>query len=154
MIRFLQTPGPIKRVVLGGLLLLICVSMAWYLVPSGGTSTLGLGSPGQGVVAQVAGEDVTTLEVQRLAKQMLQQQFPQAGAQASMLLPLIASRAVENLINEKVVLTEAERLGLRATDDEVRDELQHGRYAAAFFPGGNFIGQEAYEARLRVSSKE
>jgi peptidyl-prolyl cis-trans isomerase D len=149
MIRFLQTPGPIKRVVLGGLLLLICVSMAWYLVPSGGTSALGLGSPGQGVVAQVAGEDVTTLEVQRLAKQMLQQQFPQAGAQASMLLPLIASRAVENLVNEKVVLKEAGRLGLRATDDELRDELQHGRYAAIFFPGGSFIGQEAYEARLQ-----
>jgi peptidyl-prolyl cis-trans isomerase D len=149
MIRFLQTPGPIKRVVLGGLLLLICVSMAWYLVPSGGTSALGLGSPGQGVVAQVAGADVTTLEVQRLAKQMLQQQFPQAGAQAPMLLPLIASRAVENLVNEKVVLTEAERLGLRATDEALRDELQHGRYAAVFFPGGSFIGQEAYEARLQ-----
>src|SRR5216684_7224559 len=149
MIRFLQTPGPIKRVVLGGLLLLICVSMAWYLVPSGGTSTLGLGSPGQGVVAQVAGEDVTTLEVQREAKQMLKQQLPRAGAQASRLLPFFASRAAENLINQKVVLAEAERLGLRATDEELRDELQHGRYAATFFPGGNFIGQEEYEARLQ-----
>jgi len=149
MIRFLQTPGPIKRVILGGLLLLICVSMAWYLVPSGGTSTLGLGSPGQGVVAQVAGEDVTTLEVQREAKQMLQQQLPRAGAQASRLLPFFASRAAENLINQKVVLAEAERLGLRATDEELRDELQHGRYAATFFPGGNFVGQEAYEARLQ-----
>jgi len=149
MIRFLQTPGPIKRVILGGLLLLICVSMAWYLVPSGGTSTLGLGSPGQGVVAQVAGEDVTTLEVQREAKQMLKQQLPRAGAQASRLLPFFASRAAENLINQKVVLAEAERLGLRATDEELRDELQHGRYAATFFPGGNFVGQEAYEARLQ-----
>jgi len=149
MIRFLQTPGPIKRVVLGGLLLLICVSMAWYLVPSGGTSTLGLGSPGQGVVAQVGGEDVTTLEVQREAKQMLRQQFPRGGAQASMLLPYFSSRAVENLINQKIVLAEAGRLGLRATDEELRDELQHGRYAATFFPGGNFIGQEEYEARLQ-----
>jgi peptidyl-prolyl cis-trans isomerase D len=56
---------------------------------------------------------------------------------------------VENLVNQKVVLMEAERLGLRATDDALRDELQHGRYAAVFFPGGSFIGQEAYEARLQ-----
>src|SRR5947209_746748 len=109
----------------------------WDLVPSGGTSALGLGSPGQGVVAQVAGEDVTRLEVQREARQMLKQQFPRGGAQASTLLPFFTSRAAENLINRKVVLAEAERLGLRATDEELRDELQHGRYAAAFFPGGN-----------------
>ncbi len=100
-------------------------------------------------MAQVAGEDVTTLEVQREAKQMLRQQFPRGGAQASMLLPYFSSRAVENLINQKIVLAEAGRLGLRATDEELRDELQHGRYAATFFPGGNFIGQEEYEARLQ-----
>ena len=27
MIRFLQTPGPIKKIVLGGLLTIICVAM-------------------------------------------------------------------------------------------------------------------------------
>ena len=149
MIRFLQTPGPIKKVVLGSLLTIICAAMAITLIPGGLGSNIGLGSPGQGVVAQVAGEDVTTLEVQREAKQMLKQQLPRAGAQASRLLPFFASRAAENLINQKVVLAEAERLGLRATDEELRDELQHGRYAATFFPGGNFVGQEAYEARLQ-----
>jgi peptidyl-prolyl cis-trans isomerase D len=149
MIRFLQTPGPIKKVVLGSLLTLICAAMAITLIPGGLGSNFGLGNPGQGVVAQVAGEDVTTLEVQREAKQMLKQQFPRGGAQASMLLPFFASRAAENLINQKVVLAEAQRLGLRATDEELQDELQHGRYAGTFFPGGNFVGQEAYEARLQ-----
>ncbi|OLB22398.1 MAG: hypothetical protein AUH15_06665, partial [Acidobacteriales bacterium 13_2_20CM_55_8] len=52
-------------------------------------------------------------------------------------------------INQKVLLVEAERLGLRANDEELRDELQHGRYAQVFFPEGKFIGQDEYEARLR-----
>ncbi len=68
MIRFLQTPGPVKKYVLGGLLLLICVSMVWYLVPSGGSR--GLGGPSQGVVAKVGGEEVTRLQVQRQTTQM------------------------------------------------------------------------------------
>src|SRR5436190_5474634 len=147
MIRFLQTPGPVKKYILGGLLLLICVSMVWYLVPSGGST--GLGGPGQGVIAKVGGEEVTRLQVQRQATQMVKQQFPRGGAQMSMLMPFFAQRAAENLISQKAILVEAERLGLRVNDQELSDELQHGRYAQAFFPGGSFIGQEAYEARIQ-----
>jgi peptidyl-prolyl cis-trans isomerase D len=149
MIRFLQTPGPIKRIVLGSLLTLICVSMVWYLVPTGTTSTLGLGGPGQGVVATVAGEQVTTLEVQRQARQALRQQFPRGGEQVAMLLPYFAARSAQNLISMKAMVAEAERMGLRVSDDELRDELQHGRYSATFFPGGTFVGQQQYENILQ-----
>ena len=150
MIRFLQTPGPIKKILLGGLLTVICVFMVITLVPGFGSSNFfGGAAPERGVVAKVAGNDITTMEVLRAAKQMVRQQFPKGGAQASMLLPFFASQAAQQLINEKVILTEADRLGLRATDEDVRDELQHGRYAEVFFPGGNFIGQVAYEERLQ-----
>ena len=61
MIRFLQTPGPIKKIVLGGLLTVICAAMAITLIPGGlGSDVIGIGTPGQGVVANVAGEPVTT----------------------------------------------------------------------------------------------
>ena len=90
MIRFLQTPGPIKKVVLGGLLTVICGAMAITLIPGGlGSDVIGVGTPGQGVVANVAGEPVTTVEVQREARQMLRQQFPQrrrAGGHAAALI--------------------------------------------------------------------
>src|SRR3989449_1820082 len=121
--------------------------MVWYLVPSGGST--GLGGPSQGVVAKVGGEEVTRLQVQRQTTQMLKQQFPRGGAQMAMLMPFFAQRAAENLISQKAILVEAERLGLRVNDQELSDELQHGRYAQAFFPGGSFIGQEAYEARIQ-----
>jgi peptidyl-prolyl cis-trans isomerase D len=151
MIRFLQTPGPVKKIVLGGLLTIICVMMVITLVPGFGASDFfGKGTPARGVVATVAGEDVTSLEVQREARQMLQQQFPQGGQQASMLLPFFARRAADSLIQRKVVLAEARRLGLRASDEELRNELQHNpQYAGAFFVDGNFVGQTKYEEILQ-----
>lgn len=150
MIRFLQTPGPIKKILLGGLLTIICVFMVITLVPGFGSSNfMGDSGPGRGIIAKVDDTDVTTLEVQKAAKQMIQRQFPRGGAQASMLLPFFAGQAAQQLINEKVVLAEANRLGLRATDDDIRDELQHGAYASTFFPNGSFIGQVAYEDRLQ-----
>lgn len=150
MIRFLQTPGPIKKIVLGGLLTIICAAMAITLIPGGlGADVIGVGTPGQGVVANVAGDPVTALEVQREARQMLRQQFPQGGEQATMLLPYFAERAAQNLISRQAIIVEAQRVGLRVNDEEVRDELQHGRYSPTFFPGGNFVGQQQYEAILQ-----
>jgi len=40
-------------------------------------------------------------------------------------------------------------MGLRATTEDVRDELQHGPYSGTFFPAGNFIGEDAYENLLQ-----
>ncbi len=58
-------------------------------------------------------------------------------------------RALEQLISRQALLSEAAHMGLRVTPEEVKDELQHGRYAATFFPGGNFIGQVEYEDMLQ-----
>jgi peptidyl-prolyl cis-trans isomerase D len=159
MIRFLQTPGPTKKIILGGMLLVICAAMVITLVPGGIGDSIGLGGPGQGVVAKVAGEPVTTVEVQREARQMLRQQFPRGGAQTEMLLPYFAERAAQTLISRKALVAEADRLGLRVTDDEARDELEHGMYSSTFFPGGKFVGQQQYEnilqnADLSVSTFE
>jgi peptidyl-prolyl cis-trans isomerase D len=149
MIRFLQTPGPTKKIVLGGLLLIICAAMVITLVPGGLGSNLGIGAPGAGVVAKVAGEDVTTLEVQRQARQMLRQQFPRGGPQTAMLLPFFASRAADQLINEKAVLSEAQRLGLRVTDAELSDDLQHGQLASTLFPDGNIAPEQVWDEFAR-----
>lgn len=147
MIRFLQTPGPALKIALGTILVVICGSMVITLIPGFG-SNLGLGGPAQGVVATVAGQDITAPEVQDQAKQMLRQQFPQGGPQAAMLMGYFTRPALDRLILQKALAAEASRLGFRATNEEVRDELEHGPYAANFFPGGNFIGQQEYEQML------
>ena len=150
MIRFLQTPGPVKKIVLSGLLVVICIAMLYYLIPSSGGSTFG--GSNASVVATVSGSDITADEVRREAQQMVRQQAAQLGPNAAMLMPMLMAqatpRAADNLISRKALMAEAERMGLRATPEEVKDDLQHGRYAATFFPGGNFVGQKQYEDML------
>jgi hypothetical protein len=114
MIRFLQTPGPVKKIILSGILLVFCGAMVITLIPGGLGSDFLTGRPGQGVIATVAGEPVTTIEVNREARQMLRQQFPQGSAQASMLLPFFASRAAEQVISRKAMIAEAQRLVLKS----------------------------------------
>ncbi len=151
MIRFLQTEGPVKKIVLSGLLLVICGAMVIAFVPGIGTD-MG-GAPGKGIIAKVSGEDITAEEVREAARQMAQQEAQRYGASAAQLLPFLMQQATQHaadqLIDRQALVTEAQRLGLKATPPEVKDELQHGRYAAYFFPGGNFIGQAEYEGLLQ-----
>jgi len=151
MIRFLQTPGPTKKIILGGMLLVICAAMVITLIPGGLGADL-MGQPGKGVIAKVDGGDVTADQVRQTARQMAQQQAAQYGANASMLMPFLMQQATrqaaEQLITRQALLAEAGRLGIHVTQPEVQDELQHGRYSGTFFPGGNFIGQGEYERLL------
>jgi peptidyl-prolyl cis-trans isomerase D len=148
MIRFLQTEGPVKKIILSGLLLLICAAMVIAFVPGGLGNDI-TGTPGKGVIARVGGEDVTVEQVRDTARQMLQQQGAQLGANASVLLPFFAQRAADQLIDRQALLVQAQHLGLKATPQEVKDELQHGRYSQYFFPNGNFVGQAEYEGMLQ-----
>ena len=152
MIRFLQTQGPTKKIVLSGILLVICGAMVITFIPGGLTSEL-TGTPGKGVVAKVDGGDIRSDEVRQTARQMAQQDAQRYGEMASKMMPFLIQqetvRAVDQMINRQALLSEAGRMGLRVTPEEVKDELQHGRYAATFFPGGNFIGQAEYEDMLQ-----
>ena len=145
MIRQLQNAGPTVKIILGALLVLICASMAITLIPGGIGSSFGIGAPPAGVLATIGDQQVTVTEVQREARAMIRQQFPRGGPQASMLLPYFASQAAQQLINEKALVAEAHRMGLRVNDDELRDELQHGQLGSILFPDGKFVGQEEYE---------
>src|SRR5581483_6609905 len=140
MIRFLQTPGPIKKIVLGGLLTVVCVLMAITLIPGFGSASFMGNASSPGVVATVAGEDITTNAVQRQARQMVERQFPRGGPQAEQALPIAASYAFQQL-----EYVQAKRMGMRATDDDLRNYLHQGQLGEMIFPNGNFIGEQAYE---------
>ena len=102
MIRFLQTPGPVKKIILSTMLLIICGAMVITLIPGGLGNGLSCGGgPGVGVVAKVGSEDVTRVEVASARPSKMQQQFPRGSAMASQLLPYFASQAVQQLIIAK-----------------------------------------------------
>jgi len=148
MIRFLQKSGQTTKYILGAMLLLICASMVITLIPGGlGSDVLG-GGTAKGVIAKVDGQEISTDEVRTTAKQMLQQQSPQAASNP-IALAYFSTMALDQLVKRQAMISEANRMGLRVNKNEVLDELQHGRYAATFFPGGSFIGKEEYEAMLQ-----
>jgi peptidyl-prolyl cis-trans isomerase D len=140
MIRFLQTPGPIKKIFLGGLLTIICVLMAITLIPGGFLGeALGFGA-GQGVLAKVGDQEVSVQQVQQAAQRMARgRNFP------PQLQPLLQQQAAQQLLMKAALLSEADHMGLRVTNDELVHELRGGAFGAQLFPGGTFVGQQRYE---------
>ncbi len=139
MIRFLQTPGRFQKVLLVGFLTIVCVMMVVTLVPGGILGDFGGRGIGANSVAKVDGQEVTNEEVERVARNIMQQRhFPEQFK--SYVLP----QAVDAIVMQKVYLREAKRLGLEATDQDLRYEMQHGGLAQALYPNGTFIGADQY----------
>src|ERR1039458_3285475 len=144
MLRFLQKPGPIKKIVLGGILVVICVMMVITLVPggmfgdyfSGGLSTAG-------VLAKVGDQEVSVQEAAQQARLIGRQQFK--GNIPPALMPFLMQRAAQGLITQKALVYEADRMGLGVSDEELRAYLHQGQMGQMIFPGGTFIGQQAYQ---------
>src|SRR6266498_3272502 len=101
MIRFLQTPGPIKKIILGGLLVFISAMMAISLIPGIGSSGFLAGTPAHGVGATVDGVDVSAQNVQHQAKVALERQFARCGAKISLYVPFFASQSGQQFFNDK-----------------------------------------------------
>ena len=140
MIRFLQTPSPTKKIVLGGLLTVICVMMVVTLIPGG--SLFGDGAvTSDADVAKVDGEAITVTEVSRIAQNMAQQQHYPAQ-----LVPYLMPQAAEVLIKQKAVLSDANRLGLTVTDEELRQVLHKGQFGEILFPKGQYVGDDQYQS--------
>lgn len=141
MIRLLQTPGMLRKVILGSVVLFAGVAMVIYLIPGFLTTDA---STATGVLAQVGDQQLTLAEVQQEANLAARQQFPRGVPE--MLLPLFTQRAAEQLIARKAMLAEASRLGLKVSDEELADELRHGSFATEIFPKGQRISMEEYES--------
>ena len=144
MLRFLQKPGPIKKIILGGILVVICVMMVITLVPGGlfGDYFNG-GLTTQGVLAKVGDQEVGLQQVEQQARLIGKQQFK--GNVPEQLMPYLMQRAAQDIITKKAIVYEADKMGLGVSDDELRDYLHQGQFGQVIFPNGNFIGQQSYE---------
>jgi peptidyl-prolyl cis-trans isomerase D len=141
MIKFLQSGNKAAKYLLAGFLLLIAASMVTYLIPGfmGDTTA----ATETGVVASVGGHEIHREEVARVVQaQARGNQIP------DFYLPILRQQAVRQLIQQAELQYESERMGLKVSDQEFRDELQYGPYKQAFFPNGKWIGADKYKQML------
>ncbi|HEV7674128.1 MAG TPA: peptidyl-prolyl cis-trans isomerase [Candidatus Angelobacter sp.] len=140
MIKFLQSGNRAAKYILAGFLLILAASMVTYLIPgfAGDTS-----ASETGVVASVGGHEIHREEVARVVQaQARGNQIP------DFYMPIMRQQAIKQLIQQAELQYESERMGLKVSDQEFRDELQYGPYKQAFFPAGKWIGSEKYKQLL------
>lgn len=148
MIRFLQSDNRLTKAIFGVVIGGAIVTMVITLVP--GIYEGFAGAP-QGVYATVrqpgilgrlfgSTQNIQTSEVVNLAGNLAQRQgYPAQFAQ------FLQPQAQQILLAGAIEQQEAHRLGLVATDEDVRYDLQHGQLGQLFFPNGQFIGDEKYQ---------
>jgi peptidyl-prolyl cis-trans isomerase D len=86
-----------------------------------------------------AEETIPVLDVQQVARRMMRgQQIPDA------LMPMVMQQAGQVVVQQRIMLDEAHRLGITASDDDVRRFLHTGMWGQYLFPGGKYIGDAQY----------
>jgi peptidyl-prolyl cis-trans isomerase D len=61
-----------------------------------------------------------------------------------MIMPYYTQRAGQELIQQRIMLAEAGRLGITASDADVSRFLHSGQFGMALFPNGKYIGDTQY----------
>jgi len=125
------------RILLGGLLLLVALSMLTYLVPSYNTG----GSSSDLVIAQIGKDTLTLPEVQQVIQMSMRgRQMPPE------IMSFQVPRMVDNLVTERALAFEAQRLGFKVSDEELAAAIR--QTLPQLFQDGKFAGKDAYAAVL------
>jgi peptidyl-prolyl cis-trans isomerase D len=154
MIRFLQSQD--NRLVKALFVVIIAaasVSMVVYLIPG----LTGQGGVSAGTYAVVyphwyskffsSGDTITQEKVSMQARQQLQQRNPQYASNP-MIVRLFEQQVGQQMVQQRILLAEAARLGISANSDDVAQFLHQGQAGQVLFPNGKFIGQEQYTALI------
>jgi peptidyl-prolyl cis-trans isomerase D len=161
MIRFLQRENRLTKALFIVIIAAASIGMVIYLIPG----LTGLGASSSDTYAMVyphwfsrifsSGESVSLQRVTQLAQQQMQSQGYPDNA---MILNLLEQRIGQQLVQQKVLLLEAKKLGINVTDDDVVQYLHRGSTGQVIFPNGHFIGDDNYarliSERLNISVKE
>ena len=104
------------RITLSVLLGLVALSMVTYLIPTSGTDTGGTAD--RTVVASIGKEELTSQQVSKVIQNMTRsRQLPPE------LLSIYVPQIVQQLITDRAMAYEADRLGIRVTSDETENAI-------------------------------
>ena len=149
MIRFLQSDNRITKALFVVVIGAASVAMVVYLIP--GLAGAGSSSPDTYAVVYPhwysrylsTGDSISEAQVQQMTETQLRQRNPQY-ADNPMIVKLFEQQVGQQLVQQKMLLQEAHKLGIYATDDDVRRILTTGANARVLYPNGKYIGDQAY----------
>jgi len=129
--------------------LVVVVFVGFAFLDFGSLDLTSQGGAGINAAAVVGSEEVPYREFEQ-AYRRLETQYREAyGEQFSRELANqlgLPMQVLNQLVNERIILLEAERMGLKVTDKELRDSILS---LPVFQQDGAFIGQEAYSDLLQ-----
>jgi peptidyl-prolyl cis-trans isomerase D len=130
-------------------LFIVCVAMVIFFIPNfltDPTMNVGLSGP----VAVVEGREIRSDEFQRTYQAQIQAYRSAYGANMSdqLLRQLgVEQQILQQMVDERAALAEADRLEVRVSDDEVRQRILT---IPSFQENGTFIGEERYQQLLAM----
>jgi peptidyl-prolyl cis-trans isomerase D len=127
------------RILLGIVVGILGIGMLLYLVPQQSGNELTQAD----VVAQVGSQTITAADVKAQLNRISRNGQIPAG-----LLPLYAQQMLDQLIFERSLELEADRLGLRVTDEEHADLLR--KLVPTAYSGDTFIGMDKYTTEVQT----
>jgi peptidyl-prolyl cis-trans isomerase D len=146
MIRFLQKDTPFVKWVFIVIIGFTCVTMVIFLVPGIFQDQTSSGDTYASIrYGGVLGRFLPVEDKISLADVQLRVQGMARGQQIpDMLMPFYQQQAAQGLIQQRILIEEAHRLGITATDADVRHYLHTGEVGAVLFPDGKYIGDQQY----------
>ncbi len=153
MIRFLQKDNRVTKALFVVIIAAASVSMVVYLIPglaAGGAvsaDTYAVVYPHWYSRFLSSGDSISQLKVQELARQQILQRNP-AYADNPMIQSLFEQQVGQQLVQQQILLDEAEKLGIHVTNDDLLRYLHTGSAGQVLFPNGKFIGNEQYAALI------
>ena len=131
MIRFLQQDNRVVKALFVVIIAAASVSMVVYLIPG----LTGQGAVSAGTYAVVyphwyskffsSGEAISQEKVSLQARQQLQQRNPQYASNP-MIVNLFEQQVGQQMVQQQILLAEADKLGISANSDDVRQFLAPG----------------------------
>jgi peptidyl-prolyl cis-trans isomerase D len=137
MFDLFRSRDKLVRIFLGALLLVVAASMLMYLVPNYNNGT----TSSDTVIAEIGSDSITLAEMQRVIQSTIRgRQLP------TEILPQYIPQMVDQMVTERAMVFEAERLGMQVSDADVADSIR--QMVPSLFPDGKFVGKEAYAGML------
>src|SRR5690242_14203914 len=128
-----------RNIIILGFAILMAVSLIFFYAPGRSVSTIDP-SKSTEVVAKVGSHNITVAELARMRDNMMQMY----GGRMNLAALGGSRRFLDILINKRVLVQEANRLGLGASDGELRERLMKQFSDAS----GQFVGFDRYKESI------